>query len=76
MSGEIVNQSVNNHESVEKQLLSATRKINQMSKTINDQAKRLAILERRLEKEQEEKNEFERDYTHIVELFEELRASV
>lgn len=63
-------------ESVEKQLLNATRKINQMSQTINDQAKKLALLEQRLEKEQEEKQEFERDYTHIVELFEELRAAI
>lgn len=63
-------------ESVEKQLLNATRKINQMSQTINDQAKKLALLEQRLEKEQEEKQEFERDYTHIVELFEELRADI
>ena len=74
MLNDVLIKSLDNYDSVEKQLLIATRRINQMTKTINAQSKKLATLERQLQKEQVEKQEIERDYTHIVELVQELHV--
>ncbi|MBT4963985.1 MAG: hypothetical protein HOI53_04615 [Francisellaceae bacterium] len=74
MLNDVLIKSLDNYDSVEKQLLISTKRINQMTKTINAQAKKLATLERQLQKEQVEKQEIQRDYTHIVELVQELHV--
>lgn len=74
MSHNLIDQKLEEFESVERQLIDASKKINQMSKTIDAQAKKLAALELQLQKEQIEKQEIQRDYCHVVDLVQELRA--
>ena len=74
MSQNLIDQKLEEFESVERQLIDASKKINQMSKTIDAQAKKLAALELQLQKEQIEKQEIQRDYCHVVDLVQELRA--
>ena len=67
--------SVSKSDSVEKKLYSANEQISKMTQTIDDQAQKLADLEQQLKKELFEKQEIQRDYRHVVELFQELRVN-